>query len=219
MPGYGMQNKGAFVGPGSISPVVIVSGMNEEKVTPDAIFTLFGVYGDVIKVKILFTKKDTALVQMATPQQAEAVITHLNSCPLFGQPIRVNFSKHSTIMIPSNNPSEENTKFTKEYVGSPLHRFKSANKTFKHVCAPSATLHVSSIPPSGTEESMKSFVCGTWRSHQLQVFLEREKDGARSNGEHCRCSHRPHRPSQLPHRGRAGPHPHLVCQIGHLYLS
>jgi hypothetical protein len=36
----------------------------------DHLFTLFGVYGDVQRVKILFNKKDTALVQMSEPQQA-----------------------------------------------------------------------------------------------------------------------------------------------------
>lgn len=30
-----------------------------------------GVYGDVIRVKILFNKKDNALVQMAEPTQAQ----------------------------------------------------------------------------------------------------------------------------------------------------
>ncbi len=31
---------------------------------------LLGVYGDVHRVKILFNKKDSALIQFATPQQA-----------------------------------------------------------------------------------------------------------------------------------------------------
>jgi len=156
---YGMPNA-AKSGMGSqtqgTSPVVIVSGLNEEKVTPDAIFTLFGVYGDVLKVKILFTKKDTALVQMNTPQQAEAVVANLSGCPIFGKPIRVNFSKHSTIMIPSSNPNDENPSLTKEYVGSPFHRFKSPSKTFKHVTPPAATLHVSSVPASVDEERLRA---------------------------------------------------------------
>jgi hypothetical protein len=35
-------------------------------------FSIFfiGVYGDVHRVKILFNKKDSALIQFATPQQA-----------------------------------------------------------------------------------------------------------------------------------------------------
>jgi hypothetical protein len=33
-------------------------------------FFSIGVYGDVHRVKILFNKKDSALIQFATPQQA-----------------------------------------------------------------------------------------------------------------------------------------------------
>ena len=44
--------------------VLIVSNLEETRVTPDVLFTLFGVYGDVLRVKILFAKKDTALIQV-----------------------------------------------------------------------------------------------------------------------------------------------------------
>ena len=36
-----------------------------------ALFGCAGVYGDVHRVKILFNKKDTALIQMAEPHQAQ----------------------------------------------------------------------------------------------------------------------------------------------------
>merc|ERR1719410_2390726 len=49
--------------------VLLISNMNEELTQPDHLFILFGVYGDVQRVKILFNKKDTALIQMAEPQQ------------------------------------------------------------------------------------------------------------------------------------------------------
>lgn len=35
------------------------------------ILSFIGVYGDVQRVKILFNKKDNALIQMAEPQQAQ----------------------------------------------------------------------------------------------------------------------------------------------------
>ena len=50
--------------------VLLVSNLNEDLTECDHLFILFGVYGDVQRVKILFNKKDTALVQMAEPQQA-----------------------------------------------------------------------------------------------------------------------------------------------------
>ena len=39
------------------------------------------------RVKILFNKKDTALIQMAEPQQAMLAISHLDKCKLWGKVI------------------------------------------------------------------------------------------------------------------------------------
>lgn len=47
--------------------VLIVSNL-DSRVEPDNLFTLFGVYGDVLRVKILFNKPDTALIQFVSPQ-------------------------------------------------------------------------------------------------------------------------------------------------------
>ncbi|XP_068546301.1 polypyrimidine tract-binding protein 2 isoform X1 [Anas acuta] len=51
--------------------VLLVSNLNEEMVTPQSLFTLFGVYGDVQRVKILYNKKDSALIQMADGNQSQ----------------------------------------------------------------------------------------------------------------------------------------------------
>ncbi len=40
------------------------------QVTPDVLFVLFGVYGDVVRIKIFFNKQDTALVQFTHAHHA-----------------------------------------------------------------------------------------------------------------------------------------------------
>merc|ERR1712212_1424802 len=60
-----MGAQGQFGGGASGGGVLLVSNLDEESVNVDYLFTLFGVYGDVIRVKILFNKKDTALIQMS----------------------------------------------------------------------------------------------------------------------------------------------------------
>jgi hypothetical protein len=44
--------------------------MNFQRHKNKKTFFFIGVYGDVHRVKILFNKKDSALIQFATPQQA-----------------------------------------------------------------------------------------------------------------------------------------------------
>ncbi|GBL93369.1 Polypyrimidine tract-binding protein 1, partial [Araneus ventricosus] len=113
-----------------------------------------GVYGDVQRVKILFNKKDNALVQMAEPQQAQLALTHLDRIKVFGKPMRVAPSRHQVVQMPKEGQPDAG--LTKDYSSSPLHRFKKpGSKNYLNIYAPSATLHLSNIPPSVTEEQIK----------------------------------------------------------------
>lgn len=103
--------------------VLIVSGLDESRVNPDILFTLFGVYGDVIRVKIMFNRKDTALIQFQLHSGAELASQNLNGVFLFGKQMKVNFSKHQQVAIPKESSAEADS-LTKDYTGHPLHRFR-----------------------------------------------------------------------------------------------
>ncbi|KAG9343376.1 hypothetical protein JZ751_014357, partial [Albula glossodonta] len=135
--------------------VLLVSNLNPENVTPQCLFTLFGVYGDVMRVKILFNKKDNALVQMADGTQAQLAMSHLNGQKLHGKAIRVTLSKHTTVQLPREGHEDQG--LTKDFSNSPLHRFKKpGSKNYQNIFPPSATLHLSNIPPSVVEDDLKS---------------------------------------------------------------
>ncbi|XP_073399491.1 polypyrimidine tract-binding protein 1 [Dendrobates tinctorius] len=134
--------------------VLLVSNLSPERVTPQCLFILFGVYGDVHRVKILFNKKENALVQMADGNQAQLAMSHLNGQRLHGKPLRITSSKHQTVQLPKEG--QEDQGLTKDYTNSPLHRFKKpGSKNFQNIFPPSATLHLSNIPPSISEEDIK----------------------------------------------------------------
>ncbi|XP_045432777.1 polypyrimidine tract-binding protein 1 isoform X2 [Pipistrellus kuhlii] len=139
---------------GAGNSVLLVSNLNPERVTPQSLFILFGVYGDVQRVKILFNKKENALVQMADGSQAQLAISHLNGHKLHGKPVRITLSKHQNVQLPREG--QEDQGLTKDYGNSPLHRFKKPfSKNFQNIFPPSATLHLSNIPPSITEDDLK----------------------------------------------------------------
>ncbi|TMS32290.1 hypothetical protein L596_000152 [Steinernema carpocapsae] len=145
----------------TISPVILVSNLDENKVTPDALFTLFGVYGDVQRVKILFNKKDNALIQFAEPQQAQLAIQHLDKLRWHEKTVRVAPSKHTNVQMPKEGQPDAG--LTRDYSQSPLHRFKKpGSKNYMNIYPPSSTLHLSNIPPNITEEFL------------LQAFEERD---------------------------------------------
>jgi len=139
----------------SSGSVLLVSNLNEEMVTPDALFTLFGVYGDVHRVKILFNKKDTALIQMAEPHQAQLAMTHLDKLKVYGKQMRAMPSKHQGVQMPKEGQPDAG--LTKDFTNSSLHRFKKpGSKNYQNIYPPSSTLHLSNIPPNVTEDEIKN---------------------------------------------------------------
>ncbi|XP_051984093.1 polypyrimidine tract-binding protein 1-like isoform X2 [Xyrauchen texanus] len=134
--------------------VLLVSNLNPENVTPQCLFILFGVYGDVMRVKIMFNKKENALVQMSDGTQAQLAMSHLSGQNLYGKGLRVNMSKHTMVQLPREG--QEDQGLTKDYSNSPLHRFKKpGSKNYSNIFPPSSTLHLSNIPPSVTEEDLR----------------------------------------------------------------
>ncbi|XP_062251265.1 polypyrimidine tract-binding protein 1b isoform X1 [Platichthys flesus] len=134
--------------------VLLVSNLNPERVSPHCLFVLFGVYGDVMRVKILFNKKENALVQMSDCTQAQLAMSHLSGQRLHGKPLRITLSKHTNVQLPREGHEDQG--LTKEYSSSPLHRFKKpGSKNYSNIFPPSATLHLSNIPPAVVEEDLK----------------------------------------------------------------
>ena len=82
------------------SPVVLVNNISvDQNLTPKDLFNLFGIYGNVMKVKIIAKKKDAALIQYQQAQQAHLAKTYLNNCPLFGKKIKISPSKYPNIVM------------------------------------------------------------------------------------------------------------------------
>ncbi|XP_009979387.1 PREDICTED: polypyrimidine tract-binding protein 3-like, partial [Tauraco erythrolophus] len=154
--------------------VLLVSNLNSEAITPYGLFILFGVYGDVHRVKIMFKKKDNALVQMADGIQAQIAIRHLNGLRLYGRVLRITFSKHQTVQLLQEG--QEDLYLTKDYTHSPLHRFKKpGSKNFQNIVPPSDTLHLSNIPPSVTDHDLKNLFTSTGSTVEAFRFIQ--KDG------------------------------------------
>nr|XP_057912116.1 polypyrimidine tract-binding protein 1a isoform X2 [Doryrhamphus excisus] len=154
--------------------VLLVSNLNPESVTPHCLFILFGVYGDVMRVKILFNKKENALIQMSDGTQAQLAISHLNGQRLHGRAIRVTLSKHTTVQLPREG--QEDQGLTKDFSNSPLHRFKKpGSKNYSNIFPPSATLHLSNIPPSVVEEDLKRLFASSGATVKAFKFFQNDR--------------------------------------------
>ncbi|XP_053550033.1 polypyrimidine tract-binding protein 2 [Bombina bombina] len=154
--------------------VLLVSNLNEEMVSPQSLFTLFGVYGDVQRVKILYNKKDSALIQMADGNQSQLAMSHLNGQKMYGKIIRVTLSKHQTVQLPREGLDDQG--LTKDFGSSPLHRFKKpGSKNFQNIFPPSATLHLSNIPQSISEDDLRTLFTNTGGTVKAFKFFQDHK--------------------------------------------
>uniref|UniRef100_A0A7N8XUM4 Polypyrimidine tract-binding protein 1 n=1 Tax=Mastacembelus armatus TaxID=205130 RepID=A0A7N8XUM4_9TELE len=154
--------------------VLLVSNLNPESVTPHCLFILFGVYGDVMRVKILFNKKENALIQMSDGTQAQLAMSHLNGQRLHGRAMRVTLSKHTTVQLPREGHEDQG--LTKDYSNSPLHRFKKpGSKNYSNIFPPSATLHLSNIPPSVVEDDLRRLFTSSGATVKAFKFFQKDR--------------------------------------------
>lgn len=136
--------------------VVLVNGLVPDQVTCDHLFTLFGVYGDVTRVKILWNKKETAMIQFSTPAGAAAAVKNLDKVDLFGSTLSVCPSKNASVSLPPvNSKFDDSNTLTRNYEESKEHRFKKAgSKNEKHISPPADSLHLSNLPDGCTESEL-----------------------------------------------------------------
>eukprot|EP00455_Lapot_gusevi_P016252 TRINITY_DN1833_c0_g1_i3.p1 TRINITY_DN1833_c0_g1~~TRINITY_DN1833_c0_g1_i3.p1 ORF type:complete len:402 (-),score=176.72 TRINITY_DN1833_c0_g1_i3:310-1515(-) len=160
------------------TPVLLVSGLNPDVCTPQDIQILFGVYGDVMRVKILYNKQDTALVQFATSQQARTALENLNHIEMFGKDLTLKPSKYREVELPRDGGPRgvDNKVLTMDFSDMPVHRFKIPNsKNERHICSPNPTIHLSNLSESVTEEQLNELFSQYGLIQGIQFFKNDRK--------------------------------------------
>uniref|UniRef100_A0A3Q2Z0T8 Polypyrimidine tract binding protein 2b n=1 Tax=Hippocampus comes TaxID=109280 RepID=A0A3Q2Z0T8_HIPCM len=168
-----------------VSGVLLASNLNEEVHEAYtfsrelirlavSLLVLGSVYGDVQRVKILYNKKDSALIQLSDGNQAQLAMSHLNGQKVFGKVMRVTLSKHQTVALPREGLDDQ--LLTKDFSGSPLHRFKKpGSKNFQNIFPPSATLHLSNIRDGIGEDDLRLLFSNSGGSVKAFKFFQDRK--------------------------------------------
>ena len=166
---YHRNNNTNTVSPNSTTPVVMITNLNEEEMNCDRLFTLCGVFGDVIRVKISYHKRDTAFVQLCNHRQAKTVVNSMNRIQLYGKMIHVNLSRMTKVKLPKDSPNSimmfPEAKFlTKDYTNSKKHRYSRKNGGQKYsplsIGQPSHILHIANLPAKSDINKLKDFLGG-----------------------------------------------------------
>lgn len=151
--------------------VLIVYGFDETLTTPDRVFNLFCVYGNVNKVKMLPNKKGT-LIQMGDNTAADYASQNLNGVHVFGQQLQIQYSKHPYIADSRQDHASDPSALpaTKDFSSSQLNRFTRPNpNAYKHIYRPSQTLYFSNAPKDFTEDSFMQLFTSQIVTPPIQV--------------------------------------------------
>ena len=102
--------------------VLMLYGLST-KFNCDRLFNLVCLYGNVVRIKFLRTKKDAAMVQMEDPEGCVEAQRHLNALAVFDDHLRVTQSKQSFVLpdaqigqLPDGSPA------SKDYIGNKCNR-------------------------------------------------------------------------------------------------
>ncbi|UYV74984.1 HNRNPLL [Cordylochernes scorpioides] len=156
-PAYGMGGPGPTPQTMNQGSVMMVYGLNQEKMNCDRLFNLFCLYGNVVRIKFLKSKEGCAMVQMGDPVSVERCISNLNHSFFFNSKMQLGFSKQAFLNdvmqpyeLPDGSPS------FKDYMGNRNNRFTNPEAASKNrIQAPSKVLHFFNTPPAITEDEMK----------------------------------------------------------------
>lgn len=101
-------------------------------------------------------------------------MNHLSGQRLYGKVLRATLSKHQAVQLPREG--QEDQGLTKDFSNSPLHRFKKpGSKNFQNIFPPSATLHLSNIPPSVTMDDLKNLFTEAGCSVKAFKFFQKDR--------------------------------------------
>lgn len=165
---FGGQQQG-YMGGQNEQKVLLVNNLPEQ-LTADNLFMLFGHYGDVVRVKILFNKRSSCLIEFVNGEHASTALVNLNQFSMSGQELAINTSKHGGVAPPREGDSEL---LTKDYTDSPIHRFRKQGSR-KNINAPAQVLHVSNLHDEASVQELTQLFSSVG-SPEVQFFSTNRK--------------------------------------------
>jgi len=159
------------------SPVILVNNLDPERAMPEPLFNLFSTCGTIQRIKILYNKRDSALIQFESPEMADNARRTLSGCPLWGRNIIISSSKHSSVQASRSDAEDEGAKLFSDYSSSTLHRYRNNNQRTIPSIEPSKLLHISNISPNIGEDEIRELFTPFGPVTKIK-FISNTREGA-----------------------------------------
>ena len=170
--------------PSGPSPVLLVSNLDPSRITLEHLMTLFSLYGNPVRIKLLYKNKGAAFIQMQTAEQAVQALHFLNGLPLHDRSLSISHSKNHKISPPATPPPASTTDPAELYRDYPyphlVHRYKHSYDPSK-LHPPSPTLYIVGLPlQAAVGEVVETF--SGWERGGERVKVELYEVGGRKQG-------------------------------------
>jgi len=140
--------------------VIMIHNLSPEVIKDvNPLFMFCSAFGNVDRIKIMFNKRDTAFIQMASVSDANNIIRHCQGLDVWGKTLVIVRSKIDNIHLPYTLVNEDNEELnlTKDFTNSPARRFSPKfEKRRSYICTPTKMLHASNLPDSFDEAEFRA---------------------------------------------------------------
>uniref|UniRef100_A0A0G4FK73 RRM domain-containing protein n=1 Tax=Chromera velia CCMP2878 TaxID=1169474 RepID=A0A0G4FK73_9ALVE len=140
------------------TPVVMVHNLPTLNVDPRKLFNLFSIYGNVTRVKILYNKADTAMIQFSDPFYATMAAFYLSGANVGGSEILVQFSKNKNVS--GGGSSDELAAAKNLSANADDQRYgdnsDTASRFVRNACRPTSVLFVTNFGEEMGEENLSA---------------------------------------------------------------
>jgi len=135
---------------------VLILNNISKNIGPAQLAKLIGCYGDVLRIKFIYKKQESAFVVVRDEEHAQRVIHHLNGQHVFdGPPLAIDFSRHQTLTPFRGgefeieiDPDDRCHRYT----------FRGAARELRTLTAPTKTLHLSNIASGVDEQDVADYM-------------------------------------------------------------
>lgn len=135
---------------------VLILNNISKNIGPAELAKLVGCYGDVMRIKFIYKKQESAFVVVRDEEHAQRVIHHLNGQLIFdGPPLSIAFSRHQTLAPFRGGEFEIEID-----PDDRCHRysFRGGQRELRTLTAPTKTLHISNIPAEVDEQEVGDYM-------------------------------------------------------------
>jgi len=146
---------GGGMNQGAPDCVLMVYGINTQKMNCQRLFNLFCLYGNVLRVRFLKSKEGSAMVQMSDREGCERVIRMVSNTKLYGNKIQLSFSKQ-TYLQDIGNPHQlpDGSLAYQNYTGSKNNRYNGPDAANKNRAQPPSAVQYFFNAPPNVQESV-----------------------------------------------------------------